>query len=480
MYINIAASVVHPAGTSAHQLVDLGDNFEHEVPNLSMMDEVEKRIKGDMKKAYEEKFRCLEEKLRAIQGEDNQGNDASELSLVADLVLPPKFKAPDFDKYDGTTGPSAHITMYCRKMEPLSRKRNFSSTVSKKVWVRKKMRVCDNMLKDVTSGSEQGVVKKYTRPPRKDNEKMAFTPLPILFVELYTQLYKADLVRPYIVAPFQPPYPAWYDEKAHYDYHGGIPGHSIENCTAFKKVAQNLIKAGVLKFDNPNVAANPLPNHGGRSVNTIDADCVRKTKGSISEVTTPMRWVFRRLCMARLIDRGMVIVHEGSRPYCEYHQEEGHDIQLCEEFRHLVQSIMDNKEIEFFERMGEGRNSYVCTSEEHRIKYGVDRPLAISLKPREETYPQEGEEGTQDVEKSHGEAQPAQKEGSPEKEVVNEVGHFTRSERCYSPEIAKTPEASKDKGKTAADELEKIFGVEPLPKINEPVTEMQAQKFLNF
>ncbi|KAK9003178.1 hypothetical protein V6N11_060744 [Hibiscus sabdariffa] len=96
MYINIVASGAHPAGTSAHQPVNLGDNFEHKVSDLSMMDEVEKRIMGDMEKAYEEKFRYLEEKLRAIQGESSQGNDASELSLVTYLVLPPKFKVPDF------------------------------------------------------------------------------------------------------------------------------------------------------------------------------------------------------------------------------------------------------------------------------------------------------------------------------------------------------------------------------------------------
>ncbi|KAK8562408.1 hypothetical protein V6N12_010489 [Hibiscus sabdariffa] len=180
----------------------------------------------------------------------------------------------------------------------------------------------------ITTRSEQGAVKKDSRIPRKENEKVSFTPLPISYDELYTQLYKADLVRPYIVAPFHPPFPAWYDEKARCDYHGGVLGHSIENYTAFKKVAQNLIKAGVLKFDNPNVAANPLPNHEGRGVNLIEGDCVRKTKGSILEVTAPMRWVFRHLCMARLIDRGMVVVHEGSGPYCEYHQEEGYDIQL--------------------------------------------------------------------------------------------------------------------------------------------------------
>ena len=34
--------------------------------------------------------------------------DASKMSLVPDLVLPPKFKVPTFDKYDGTKCSSAH------------------------------------------------------------------------------------------------------------------------------------------------------------------------------------------------------------------------------------------------------------------------------------------------------------------------------------------------------------------------------------
>ena len=42
--------------------------------------------------------------------------DVRTMSLVPDLVLPPKFKVPTFDKYDGTKCPSAHLYMYCRKM----------------------------------------------------------------------------------------------------------------------------------------------------------------------------------------------------------------------------------------------------------------------------------------------------------------------------------------------------------------------------
>ena len=42
--------------------------------------------------------------------------DAYKMSLVLDLVLPPKFKVPTFDKYDGTKCSSAHLYMYCRKI----------------------------------------------------------------------------------------------------------------------------------------------------------------------------------------------------------------------------------------------------------------------------------------------------------------------------------------------------------------------------
>ena len=52
-----------------------------------------------------------------MEGSDVYGLvDASKMSLVPDLVLPPKFKVPTFDKYDGTKCPSTHLYMYCRKM----------------------------------------------------------------------------------------------------------------------------------------------------------------------------------------------------------------------------------------------------------------------------------------------------------------------------------------------------------------------------
>ena len=40
----------------------------------------------------------------------------SELCLVPDVTIPPKFKVLDFDKYKGTSFPKNHLRMYCRRI----------------------------------------------------------------------------------------------------------------------------------------------------------------------------------------------------------------------------------------------------------------------------------------------------------------------------------------------------------------------------
>ena len=39
-----------------------------------------------------------------------------ELCLVPDVITPPKFKVPEFNKYKGTTCPKNHLKLYCQKM----------------------------------------------------------------------------------------------------------------------------------------------------------------------------------------------------------------------------------------------------------------------------------------------------------------------------------------------------------------------------
>lgn len=55
-------------------------------------------------------------RLRAIEGIGHYAFDATDLCLVPDVVIPHKFKVPEFDQYRGDTCPRNHLTMYCRKM----------------------------------------------------------------------------------------------------------------------------------------------------------------------------------------------------------------------------------------------------------------------------------------------------------------------------------------------------------------------------
>ncbi len=57
-----------------------------------------------------------------------------------------------------------------------------------------------------------------------------------------------------------------------------------------------------------------------------------------------------------MMDMGLTIqnlekIPKGMRNYYEFHAEEGHEIRECAEFKALVQSLMDNKELEFFEEV---------------------------------------------------------------------------------------------------------------------------------
>ena len=45
--------------------------------------------------------------------------DYDSLSLFPNARLPPKFKMPTLDKFDGTGCPKSHLKMYMRAMQPL-------------------------------------------------------------------------------------------------------------------------------------------------------------------------------------------------------------------------------------------------------------------------------------------------------------------------------------------------------------------------
>ena len=66
--------------------------------------------------ADDHRYRLLEERLKVMEGQKLSRLDLSDLGLAPRVRLPPNFKVPVFDKYNGATCPKTHITAYFRKM----------------------------------------------------------------------------------------------------------------------------------------------------------------------------------------------------------------------------------------------------------------------------------------------------------------------------------------------------------------------------
>ncbi|KAA3481378.1 hypothetical protein EPI10_021749 [Gossypium australe] len=180
-----------------------------------------------------------------------------------------------------------------------------------------------------------------------------------MYRELYQSLFDAHIVSPFYLKPMQPPFSKWYDTNAQCE----ITGHSVKNCIAFKKLVDRFIKMGIVKFDDPsgpNVAANSLLSHSDKLVNAIIENGGKRTKMDITEIKTPLRWVWKKMVKGGLIKQDLEERLERMRNYCEFHAKEGHEIQECIEFRTLVQNLMDKKELEFFE-YAKGFEGKKCT-----------------------------------------------------------------------------------------------------------------------
>ena len=72
----------------------------------------------------EDRYKQLEDRLSFMEVQRIPGLDFEELGLVSGMVIPQKFKAPVFAKYDGVSCPKLHLCSYVRKIQPHTADRN--------------------------------------------------------------------------------------------------------------------------------------------------------------------------------------------------------------------------------------------------------------------------------------------------------------------------------------------------------------------
>ncbi|MFQ6670265.1 hypothetical protein Gotur_035260 [Gossypium turneri] len=158
------------------------------------------------------------------------------------------------------------------------------------------------------------------------------------------------------------------------------PGHSIKNCTAFKKLVERFINMGIVKFNDSSSTENSLPNHVINRINMISKAIGRRIKVDIAKIKTPLRRVWKEMIKKGLIVSDSEKRCEKTRNYCEFHHEEGHKIQECKEFKVLVQGMMDDNEVEFYEEVKE--EGSICASESTMKVSKVNYPVVIISRPK--------------------------------------------------------------------------------------------------
>ena len=135
----------------------------------------------------------------------------------------------------------------------------------------------------------------------------------------------------------QSPFPRWYNPNTTCAYHGRVPGHSIEQCVAFKHKVQSLIDAGWLTFqeDGPNVKVNPLASHGGPAINVVEEYGPQRSK-QLKDVVTSRRFILEVLCEA-----GMISLDGHKEDSCLMHPSTLHGMETWPTAEELLQGMMD-------------------------------------------------------------------------------------------------------------------------------------------
>ncbi|XP_019430121.1 PREDICTED: uncharacterized protein LOC109337570, partial [Lupinus angustifolius] len=122
-------------------------------------------------------------------------------------------------------------------------------------------------------------------------------------------------------------------------------GHLVEDCRAFKFKVQDLINAKRIDFreTRPNIIGNPLPNHENQEVNAIEARDDVAIIDKVEDVKMPMGFIFREICRQGLVEVITSETHSNETESCEMHGCVGHSLEDCQDFRALLQKMMDLK-----------------------------------------------------------------------------------------------------------------------------------------
>ena len=89
-----------------------------------MVSDNETYFNEDQYPPAEDRYKQLEDQLSAMEVQKVLGLDLGDLGLSSRVVIPHKFKAPAFSKYDRVSCLKPHLRSYVRKIQPYTADKN--------------------------------------------------------------------------------------------------------------------------------------------------------------------------------------------------------------------------------------------------------------------------------------------------------------------------------------------------------------------
>ncbi|XP_027188420.1 uncharacterized protein [Cicer arietinum] len=210
----------------------------------------------------------------------------------------------------------------------------------------------------------------------RGRKSVHFDPIPMTYAELLPHLVSNSMVALCPKKTIEPPYPKGYDSNSVCDYHSGAVGHSTENCLALKFKVHDLLKVGWLNFkeNEPSVKNNPLPVHGGPIVNAIEEN--HQLIKEVEKIKAPMGLIFSELCKFGLIQGNADV-----KARCNFHLNEDHSIEECNEFKKELQKLINMGTIQI--GRWEKDDGMIATQSEEKLGITIPKPLVIHFTKEE-------------------------------------------------------------------------------------------------
>ncbi|XP_077223026.1 uncharacterized protein LOC143856648 [Tasmannia lanceolata] len=257
----------------------------------------------------------------------------ADFMLYPGVTLPPRFKVPDMDKYDGTGCPRSHLMsvlpllqqhglspdqvalLFPRSLVGVAKKwflslkseeirtlediaNRFVEQFSMEEGIDIEDALAKGLRSRVPSDGREGkrpvmapkevhnvnyvrpppprVVTEVRRPTMEQKPLRHFDPLPYSLSVALKKLLKDKKIKLPDIKPPPNPLPRSWRENEFCDYHRNT-GHITDRCLALKHQIQNMIDRKELSIELPNVTRNPLPTHAMPPPSSVNVICAEES-----------------------------------------------------------------------------------------------------------------------------------------------------------------------------------------------------------